>query len=185
MPFEKLWMERTVVCVRYSTKTPVKVVMLGAGGTGSYIAMHLYRLLYCLGRKVRVIIADGDSVEEKNLIRQHFTVSDLGMNKAQVLAERYAEAFKMKAEYIPDFIEDKERLRELIKPDRVRIDYRLSLEEPNDTIGGYHKAVGYAGIIRTCELVCKTPALFYHFAHSAFDFFFKHLITSVFALALH
>jgi len=107
--------------MRYPTGTPIKVIMLGAGGTGSYVAMHLYRLLHCLDRRVRIIIADGDSVEEKNLVRQHFTVADLGLNKAQVIAERYASAFKMKAEYIPDFIEDKERLRQLLKPDNVRI----------------------------------------------------------------
>jgi len=95
---------------------PVKIVMLGAGGTGSYVAMHLYRLMHCLNRHVRIIIVDGDSVEEKNLVRQHFTVSDLGFNKAQALAERYAAAFKMKAEYIPDFIEDKDRLKELLMP---------------------------------------------------------------------
>jgi molybdopterin/thiamine biosynthesis adenylyltransferase len=95
---------------------PVKIVMLGAGGTGSYVAMHLYRLMHCLDRHVRIIIADGDSVEEKNLVRQHFTAYDLGANKAKALAERYAGAFKMEAEYIPDFIEDKARLLELLKP---------------------------------------------------------------------
>jgi len=108
--------------MRYPKITPIKIIMLGAGGTGSYIAMHLYRLLYCLDRRVRIIIADGDSVEKKNLIRQHFTAADLGQNKAKVLAERYASAFSMQAEYIPDFIEDKARLRELITPDRVPID---------------------------------------------------------------
>ncbi len=107
--------------MRYPTGTPVKIIMLGAGGTGSYIAMHLYRLAHCLERPVRIIIADGDSVEEKNLVRQHFTRADLGKNKAQILAERYATAFGMKAEYIPDFIEDREHLQKLITPDCVRM----------------------------------------------------------------
>ena len=102
--------------MKHPTSKPVKIVMLGAGGTGSYVAMHLYRLMHCLDRNVRIIIADGDSVEEKNLVRQHFTVADLGANKAKALAERYAGAFKMNAEYIPDFIEDKGRLLELLKP---------------------------------------------------------------------
>ncbi|MDR1130862.1 MAG: ThiF family adenylyltransferase [Oscillospiraceae bacterium] len=105
--------------MRYPVKTPVKIIMLGAGGTGSYIAMHLYRLSHCLDRPVRIIIADGDSVEQKNLIRQHFTAADLGLNKARVLAERYASAFSMEAEYIPIFIEDKARLRQLIQPEQV------------------------------------------------------------------
>jgi len=66
---------------------------------------------------VRVIIADGDIVEQKNLVRQNFISADLGRNKARVLAERYAAAFGMEARYVPDFIEDEERLERLIKHD--------------------------------------------------------------------
>ena len=105
--------------MKFSIQNPARIVMLGAGGTGSYVAMHLYRLAHCLDRHVRIIIADGDSVEQKNLVRQHFTVSDLGTNKAKALAERYAGAFMMKAEYIPDFIEEKERLNELVRAEHV------------------------------------------------------------------
>ena len=92
--------------MRFALDRPVKVIMLGAGGTGGYIAPHLYRLLHTLERPVKVIIADGDTVEQKNLVRQNFITSDLGRNKAQVLAERYASAFGMEAQYIPEFIED-------------------------------------------------------------------------------
>lgn len=46
-------------------KRPVKIVMLGAGGTGAHIAPHLYRLLYALERPVKFIICDGDKVEPK------------------------------------------------------------------------------------------------------------------------
>lgn len=74
--------------MKFSRTRPVKIVQLGAGGTGGHIAPHLYRLLYSLNRTVRYIICDGDVVEEKNLVRQNFTPADLGENKAQVLAER-------------------------------------------------------------------------------------------------
>jgi hypothetical protein len=90
--------------------------MLGAGGTGGYAAPHIYRLLHVLERPVRFIIADGDVVEEKNLVRQNFVRGDLGSNKAQILAERYAAAFGMENEYVPAFIEDEEWLMELVKP---------------------------------------------------------------------
>ena len=73
--------------MRFSQTRPVKIVQLGAGGTGGHIAPHLYRLLYSLDRPVRYIICDGDVVEQKNLVRQNFTPADLGENKAQVLAE--------------------------------------------------------------------------------------------------
>ena len=101
--------------MRFSLGKPVKIVMLGAGGTGGHIAPHLYRLLHTLDRSVQVIIADGDIVEEKNLVRQNFIFADLGKNKAQVLAERYATAFGMEVQYIPEFIENEDRLVELIE----------------------------------------------------------------------
>lgn len=102
--------------MKFSKTRPVKIVMLGAGGTGGHIAPHLYRLLYSLERPVRFILCDGDVVEDKNLVRQNFTPADLGENKAQVLAERYSTVFGMETEYVPSFVESEERLRELLTP---------------------------------------------------------------------
>lgn len=101
---------------------PAKILMIGAGGTGSYVVPHLYRLLHTLDRPVKVVIADGDIVEEKNLVRQNFISSDIRRNKAQVLAERYATAFGMEVQYIPDFIESDDMLAELVKPDRYQVE---------------------------------------------------------------
>ena len=103
----------------FSRSRPVKVVMLGAGGTGAHIAPHLYRLLYALKRPVKFIICDGDKVEPKNLVRQNFTQADLGENKARVIAERYSEAFGLETSYVPSFIESVERLEELVKPEVI------------------------------------------------------------------
>ncbi len=103
--------------MKFSLEKAVKIIMIGAGGTGGYIAPHLYRLLHTLNRTVKVIIADGDIVEQKNIVRQNFICSDLGRNKARVLAERYASAFGMEVYYIPEFIESEIRLLELLKPD--------------------------------------------------------------------
>lgn len=103
----------------FSRSRPVKVVMLGAGGTGAHIAPHLYRLLYALERPVKFIICDGDKVEPKNLVRQNFTQADLGENKARVIAERYSEAFGLETSYVPSFIESAERLEELVKPEVI------------------------------------------------------------------
>lgn len=102
--------------MKYPLDFPVKVVQLGAGGTGGHIAPHLYRLLYSLDRPARYVICDGDVVEAKNLVRQNFAPADLGENKARVLAERYASVFGMEAEYVPSFIEDMDTLMELITP---------------------------------------------------------------------
>ena len=93
---------------------PVTIVVIGAGGTGGYVIPHLYRIAFAANRPCRIIIADGDIVEEKNLVRQNFAQCDIGQNKAQVMAERYSEVFGIETEYIPEFIEEEERLYELL-----------------------------------------------------------------------
>lgn len=54
--------------MKYSSTAPVKILVIGAGGTGGYVIPHLYRLGYASGRAVRIIVCDGDIVEKKNLI---------------------------------------------------------------------------------------------------------------------
>lgn len=107
--------------MRYSATAPVKIIVLGAGGTGGYLIPHLYRIAFANAeRAYRVIICDGDIVEPKNLIRQNFIEQDIGRNKAAVLAGRYAGAFGMECEYIPEYIESEQRLKELVQPDFVK-----------------------------------------------------------------
>lgn len=105
--------------MKYSKTAPVKIVVLGAGGTGGYVIPHLYRLGYASEHPTRIIVCDGDVVEHKNLIRQNFVEQDIGRNKAQVLAARYAAAFGIECEYRPEFMETQEELHTLTEPDRV------------------------------------------------------------------
>ena len=100
--------------MKLALNRPVTIVIIGAGGTGGYVIPHLYRIAYASNRPCRVIIADGDIVEEKNLIRQNFAHCDVGENKAKVMAERYSEVFGIETEYIPDYIEDEEQLYQLL-----------------------------------------------------------------------
>ena len=93
---------------------PVKIIVLGAGGTGGYVIPHLYRIAFASKRQVRIIICDGDIVEDKNLVRQNFAECDVGDNKAQLLAERYASVFGIETEFIPNFVEDERELRNLL-----------------------------------------------------------------------
>ena len=108
--------------MKYPTDVPVKIVQLGAGGTGGHIAPQIYRLLYSLARPTRYIICDGDVVVEKNLLRQNFSPADRGENKARVLAERYSTVFGLETEYVPAFIEDLDTLIELIRPNEWELD---------------------------------------------------------------
>ena len=93
---------------------PVCILIIGAGGTGGYILPNLYRIAYATKRKYRVVIADGDIVEKKNLIRQNFSEIDIGVNKAEAMAERYSDVFGIETEYVPEYIEDEEMLCELL-----------------------------------------------------------------------
>ena len=110
--------------MKYSAAAPVKIIVLGAGGTGGYLIPHLYRIAFADDkRNYRIIICDGDIVEPKNLIRQNFVKQDIGRNKAAVLAERYAGAFGIECEYIPEYIESEERLKGLVRPDFMKQPY--------------------------------------------------------------
>lgn len=101
--------------MKLARNRPVKIVIIGAGGTGGYVIPHLYRIALASAHPCRVVIADGDVVEKKNLIRQNFAECDIGENKAAVMAERYSEVFGIETEYIPEYIEDEEQLYDLLK----------------------------------------------------------------------
>ena len=105
--------------MKFSKAAPVKIIVLGAGGTGGWIIPHLYRIGYASNRSIRVIICDGDIVEPKNLVRQNFIVQDVGENKAKILAERYSSAFGIETEYRPTFIENIEDIVEMLRPDAI------------------------------------------------------------------
>lgn len=100
--------------MRLAKDRPVKIIILGAGGTGGYIIPHLYRIAYASQRPIQIIVCDGDLVENKNLIRQNFAQCDIGENKARLLAERYASVFGIETEFIPDFIENERELYRLL-----------------------------------------------------------------------
>jgi len=61
------------------------VVLVGCGGTGSFVAEGLCRLLPL---ETSIILVDHDRVEPHNLLRQNFCQEDLGKVKSQALAER-------------------------------------------------------------------------------------------------
>jgi len=65
-----------------------KILVVGCGGTGGYVAEGLCRLL--AGIDIPLVLIDYDRVEDHNLIRQHFSESDVGKFKSQALAERLA-----------------------------------------------------------------------------------------------
>lgn len=87
-----------------------KVVLVGAGGTGSLVVDGLCRLLI-KRPEIPIFIIDYDRVAKKNLLRQNFYPQDIGKFKSQVIAERYARIYGRKIAYSvspfePDMIEE-------------------------------------------------------------------------------
>lgn len=83
-----------------------RIVVIGCGGNGSHLVSDVARLVSTLTEKPSIILIDGDSVEEKNLIRQHFIAADLGKNKAEVLASRYGGAYGVDIGYYSEYLTD-------------------------------------------------------------------------------
>tara|TARA_R100000988_G_C3929796_1_gene130864 strand:+ start:79 stop:681 length:603 start_codon:yes stop_codon:yes gene_type:complete len=59
-----------------------RVMIIGAGGIGSFLTQFLQRLGY------KITLYDDDGVEKKNVGYQNFTTRDIGENKARVLSDR-------------------------------------------------------------------------------------------------
>ena len=71
----------------------LRVLVVGAGGTGSAIVMglpYLDQAIRVWGRSsgLEVVMMDADTVSETNCVRQPFSISDIGQNKATVLINR-------------------------------------------------------------------------------------------------
>jgi len=68
-----------------------KIVVVGCGGTGGFVAEGLCRLL--ADSELDILLVDHDRVEPHNLRRQNFFEGDLGKFKSQVIAERLARQY--------------------------------------------------------------------------------------------
>jgi PRTRC genetic system ThiF family protein len=71
----------------------VRVLVVGAGGTGSAVVMglpYLDQAMRAWGHRggLDVSMMDADAVSETNCVRQPFSLSDVGLNKATVLINR-------------------------------------------------------------------------------------------------
>ena len=64
------------------------VKLVGAGGTGSYLAQGLAKMVSGYRLQVDVLLVDPDVVEEKNCARQSFHHWEIGQPKAEALAYR-------------------------------------------------------------------------------------------------
>ncbi len=127
-------------------RRPDDILVLGCGGTGAYVVGHLARLIAVLNggdnhpcQGFRLVLADGDKVERKNLERQHFVERDLDTNKAEALAARYSAAFGLEIRAVPNYLEDVGSITEL-EADMVIgcVDNNASRKVLSEWAGGPH-----------------------------------------------
>jgi PRTRC genetic system ThiF family protein len=82
----------------------LRLVLVGCGGTGSWLAPSVARIARILrdqNRQVEVLFYDHDTVEPKNIPRQNFCEAELGRNKAVTLAARFSAAWGVEISAVP------------------------------------------------------------------------------------
>ena len=77
----------------FRSRRPIRVMVVGAGGSGSAMVLglpYLHQALRVWGHThgLEVTLVDPDAVSATNCVRQPFSVSDIGLNKATVLINR-------------------------------------------------------------------------------------------------
>lgn len=133
---------------------PKNIVVLGCGGTGSWFAPKLVKmvndalrkgLINVGGSKMEIVFIDGDDIEDKNLIRQNFIGADVGKNKAEVLASRYGGQFDsagVRCTYIDKYVNN----RKFRKLDSELEDRFIDFAQLNSIVGP-RKNVLYINLI--------------------------------------
>lgn len=102
----------------------IKILVVGAGGTGGNIVTNLCRLLEPIkDKEISIVVADGDIIEKKNRERQPYSFEEEGLNKADTLVYKCSQVIDVKVSSYPHYIEDISTLQMLL-PDAVG--YRLS-----------------------------------------------------------
>jgi len=82
-----------------------RILVVGCGGTGSFVAEGLCRLL--INSDIPLLLIDPDRVEPHNLLRQQFFSGDVGKFKSQALAERLSRQYGRSIAYsVYPYMED-------------------------------------------------------------------------------
>lgn len=102
---------------------PITVNVIGAGGTGAQVVTNLARLdvtLRALGHPgLHVTVYDPDTVSLPNVGRQLFSVSDVGLNKAQCLVTRINRCMGIAWQAEPE--KYPEKIKKLVREDIANI----------------------------------------------------------------
>ena len=96
-------------------RRPVRVLIVGCGGTGSAIAAglpYLHQAMLACGHPggLQVTIMDGDTISPTNCVRQPFSRSEVGLYKAVVMVNRINIFWGLDWEAVPADLSDRKAL---------------------------------------------------------------------------
>lgn len=105
------------------------IVIVGVGGTGSFVACDLAHYLTAaspsIKRSVSVVLADGDLVENKNRSRQMYFPEDVGRNKADCLAQSINDAYELEFLSSGSYINTVEDVEKLVGATESQLNSRM------------------------------------------------------------
>jgi PRTRC genetic system ThiF family protein len=94
----------------------LNIYLIGCGGTGSFLALHVARLAWAMRDRdtgIAITFVDGDDIEAKNVGRQNFCPAEIGYSKSLALAARYNAAFGLRIRPVVGFFRADDFEREL------------------------------------------------------------------------
>ena len=101
-----------VLPVEYNT---LRFIVVGAGGTGSFVVPAIARLIYELeqqqNKSAEMLIVDPDAVEKGNIPRSNFCFAEIGRYKAQTLAERVSMAWGIETSFSCEWFDAEKHLK--------------------------------------------------------------------------
>lgn len=102
---------------RYNAIRDIDLIVIGAGGTGSYFLSLISRVIKCRENDLKIYthIFDGDIVEAKNTARQVFTIKDVGQTKVASLARRISNTYQIPVSAHAEFLESDNEILDLLK----------------------------------------------------------------------
>ena len=101
-----------VMPVEYNT---LRFIVVGAGGTGSFVVPAIARLIYELkqqqNKSAEMLIVDPDVVENGNIPRSNFCFAEVGRCKAQTLAERVSTAWGIQTSFSCEWFDAEKHIK--------------------------------------------------------------------------
>lgn len=144
MEVERLEVRRRVV-LNVGEPRVVELTLVGCGGTGSFLALHLGRLAWHAreqhGIEMRMTFVDPDVVEHKNVGRQNFVAAEVGWPKAEALARRYGLGFGLGIRFF----------NEALKPEHVEQGRRYRDGWLHMVVGCVDNVAARRGILDICK----------------------------------